>query len=91
MIWFLVVLSGEKDIMKKKGAKYMKYELTPKEKEVYNYAVMTSYSKSAIAAKMKVAKSTIDTHFIHIFEKIGVTNRYQLIIEHYKKIYKEVI
>lgn len=51
--------------------------LTPMEREVVRL-VSEGLSNPAVAAKLFVSRSTVKTHLVHVFAKLGVTNRAEL-------------
>lgn len=51
--------------------------LTPMEREVVRLAA-EGLSNPAIAAKLFVSRSTVKTHLVHVFAKLGVTSRAEL-------------
>ncbi len=55
-----------------------KYDLTEREKEVYNLAVQGMTNKE-ISKTLFVSIHTVKTHLQHIFSKLNINNRYQLI------------
>ncbi len=62
----------------RKGKLVMKSKLTKKEGEIVNL-IIQSYSNKQIAQKLSISENTVKTHLAHIFSKLGVTNRIQLI------------
>lgn len=60
-----------------------KRKLSPRELEIYNLLIQ-GYSRKNIIHKLFIAKSTLDWHIVHIYEKKNVKNRVELIQKHYK-------
>lgn len=52
--------------------------LSPAEREVAALA-LTGLSSHAIAAELVVSESTVHTHLTHIYQKLGVRNRLELL------------
>jgi DNA-binding NarL/FixJ family response regulator len=76
-----MVLSGnvaEKVARKLKQANT--HELSLREIEVLNYAAQGKANKE-IAASLHISEATVKTHLIHIFAKLGVTDRTAAVVE----------
>ena len=58
--------------------------ITNKEAEVFNY-VCLGLSNREIAFKLKIGEKTVKTHCNHLFKKLGVSNRVQLILNYSMK------
>lgn len=53
--------------------------LTPRETEILSY-LARGKNREAIAAEQCVSKSTVHTHMIHIYQKLGVHNQQEVIV-----------
>lgn len=60
-----------------------KKKLSPRENEVYNMLIDGETRKN-IADKLCIAKSTLEWHILHIFQKKEVKNRVELVNKHYE-------
>ena len=60
-------------------------ELTKREQEVYS-DIMTGMSIKSIAAKYIVSYQTIKTHVKNLYQKFGVSERYELMAIEIKKL-----
>lgn len=57
-------------------------KLSPRENEIYNLLIQGK-SRKNIAEKLCIAKSTLEWHILHIFQKKDVKNRVELVSKHY--------
>lgn len=64
----------------------MDVKLTPREVEVYTLAATTPWKADRIAANLAVSISTVKSHLLNIFIKLGVSSREELIINYYKNL-----
>lgn len=60
------------------GASGRDFGLTPREKQVVAY-IVAGYTKKDIAQKLDVSTQAIKHHMASIFDKLGVSNRLQLL------------
>ena len=60
-----------------------KKRLSPRENEIYKL-LTTGKSRKDIINELCIAKSTLDWHIVHIYQKCGVANRIELIQKHYE-------
>lgn len=55
-----------------------RYELSSREEEILAY-MLDGADNQRIASRLQVAVGTVKTHTHHIFKKVGVSNRAELI------------
>jgi len=71
------IMSPEKQSAVGEGGK--DYGLTPREKQVIAF-VFAGYTKKDIAEKLGVSTQTIKHDVANIFDKLGVSNRMELVL-----------
>lgn len=59
-------------------------ELSEREIEVYNLVVEGLLNKE-IAAKLGISLQTVKNHLTHIFEKLGLGNRTEIVAQHFQR------
>lgn len=57
--------------------------LSPRENEIFKLLI-AGKSRKDIKNDLCIAKSTLDWHIVHIYQKCGVSNRIELIQKHYE-------
>lgn len=57
-----------------------RYQLTNREREILTY-LSQGYSLPYIRNELYIAQSTIDTHVRHIYKKMGIHSKEELITE----------
>lgn len=77
-------LPGTQPEAEEKAAAQEVLELTEREYEVLRL-VAKGYSNKAVARELSISLSTVKTHLRHIFNKLGVEDRAQLIIKAIKE------
>ena len=68
-----------KNIQTKQSTDETKYNLTKTEVKIVSL-VEYGFSNKEIAKKLSISEKTVKTHMSHIFMKLGLQNRYQLIV-----------
>ena len=67
----------------------MRETLTPREVEIYKY-LLKGIDYYSIADELGVQRSTIATHALHIFSKMLVNSRQDLMVQRIEELEKEV-
>ncbi len=62
--------------------------LSKKEAEIIDY-LKEGLSNKQIAFRLNITENTVKNHFSHIFDKLGVESRTQLLIKVYKSEIEE--
>jgi DNA-binding NarL/FixJ family response regulator len=73
------IKSLSKTIQTKKIAEVAKHKLTRTEIKIVKLLVEGGFSNKEIAKKLSIGEKTVKFHLHHIFKKLGLQNRYQLI------------
>ena len=63
--------------------------LSPRELEIYKY-LLKGLDYFSIANELGIQKSTIKTHILHLYEKLLVSSRQELLVQRIKELEKEV-
>lgn len=63
--------------------------LSPRELEIYKY-LLKGLDYYSIADELGVQKSTIKTHILHLYEKLLVNSRQELLIQRIEELEQEV-
>jgi len=71
----LLVISRE---IKGKGDFQKAYRITAREFEVVDL-VLAGYSNKTISKKLQISERTVETHCLHIYNKLGIGNKIELI------------
>jgi DNA-binding CsgD family transcriptional regulator len=58
---------------------FLRYDVSPREREIV-VLVLKGYSYRAIAQELSISVNTVKAHIRSIYPKIGVTNRYELMV-----------
>lgn len=60
----------------------MRDKLSPREQSIYDLLI-EGYIQKEIAARLCISKETVKNHITHIYDKIGVRNKVDLVLQHY--------
>jgi DNA-binding NarL/FixJ family response regulator len=63
--------------------------LSPRELEIYKY-LLKGLDYYSIADELGVQKSTIKTHILHLYEKLLVNSRQELLIQRIEELEEEI-
>lgn len=63
--------------------------LSPRELEIYKY-LLKGLDYYSIADELGVQKSTIKTHILHLYEKLLVNSRQELLIQRIEELEREI-
>ena len=63
--------------------------LSPRELEIYKY-LLKGLDYYSIADELGVQKSTIKTHILHLYEKLLVSSRQELLIQRIEELEQEI-
>lgn len=63
--------------------------LSPRELEIYKY-LLKGLDYYSIADELGVQKSTIKTHILHLYNKLLVNSRQELLIQRIKELEQEI-
>jgi len=63
--------------------------LSPRELEIYKY-LLKGLDYFSIASELGIQKSTIKTHILHLYEKLLVSSRQELLVQRIEELEKEV-